>query len=775
MLKNLYLLFCLLFLNILPGFGQSTAPLLTREPYLQVVTPTSIIIRWRTDQATTGKVWLGIAANQLTQTVSEAQPTTEHIVSLTGLQSATRYYYAVGQQDTRLTTGNDYTFKTALPTGDRRPFRIWALGDFGCGTDNQFAAYDQYKKFTTDKPSDVWLWLGDNAYCCGYDEQFQQFVFNVYGSTLRNLPFYPVPGNHDYANNADVRDLPYFQLFNFPQLAEAGGTASGTKLYYSYDYGNVHFVALDSYGIEAGLWRLADTTGTQVQWLKRDLAATRQPWKVVYFHHPPYSKGSHNSDTDPELIPLHEKLTQVLESYGVDLVLSGHSHLYERSYRLRGHTGPSTSLAPQQHFAENTTARYDGSPNSCPILTKGLGTVYIVAGSGGQMDQVVSPDYPHTAMAYSNTSVGGSVVMDVNDNRLDVQWLASDGLVRDRFTILKNTNRSQALALEYGDNAQLSASWPGEYRWSGGQNSRVISVTPLQTAIFTVTDPQNCLRDELTVNVLPKPRLVTAPPTTTTLCAGAIIPISFTAQNTSRADAWQYDVQLSDASGRFDQQLVIGNGPRNGLRATIPTNLPAGTGYRLRVMAKSVSFAEAVESATFTIRPLPTATVTGSSTILQGNSTPLTLAFTGDGPWNGSLTDGTSFSATTSPLTLVVQPRETTTFQVKSVVNSCGTGNGIGQALVMVQLALGVDEFDGGKLTLFPNPTLGQITVDVSLPQPQAVTLTVYDTQGRLIQTRLLKKASNHQALLTLPGVAGNYLIGIEAGGKRITRRVMRL
>lgn len=752
-----------------------TTPALTRVPYLQVVTPTSLIIRWRTDQPVVGKVWFGNVADQPTQSVSETQPTTEHIVSLTGLQPATRYFYAVGQENTRLASGSDYWFKTALPAGDRRPFRIWVLGDFGCGTDNQYATYEQYKKFTADKPSDVWLWLGDNAYCCGYDANFQQFVFNVYGTTFRNLPFYPVPGNHDYANNADVRDLPYFQIFNFPQQAEAGGVASGTKQYYSYDYGNVHFVALDSFGNEGGLWRLSDTTGTQVQWLKRDLAATQQPWKVVYFHHPPYSKGSHNSDVESELVLLREKLTSILERYGVDLVFSGHSHIYERSYRLRGLTSPANTLNPAQHIVEPTNARYDGTLNSCPILTKGQGTVYVVAGSGGQMDQAVSPDYPHTAMAYSITSVGGSVIMDVNDNRLDVQWLASDGQVRDQFTILKNTNQKQAVTLEYGESRQLSASWPGDYRWSTGQNARTITVSPVQTTTFSVADGQNCLRDDYVVNVLSKPVLMAGVPVSTSFCAGATVPLALTVQNTSRADSWYYEVQLSDANGRFDQPIVIARGLRSSLVSKLPVSLVSGTGYRVRVITTSVSFAETVESQPFAVRAAPVATVAGSASILQGTSTSITLAFTGDGPWSGNLTDGTSFSAASSPLTLQVQPRETTVYQVENVVNTCGAGIGAGQALITVIPVLGTEEFDGGKLTVFPNPTAGQISVELSLPQPAPITLNLYDSRGRLIQTKNLKKASSHHTTLTLPETAGEYLLGVEAGGKQISRRVVKL
>nr|WP_293836178.1 metallophosphoesterase [uncultured Arsenicibacter sp.] len=772
--KKLYITF-LLYLNGLLAMAQQPTAYLTRIPYLQVVTPTGITVRWRTDKAVTGQVWYGTNPDQMTAIASETQPTTEHIVSLTGLQPASTYFYAVGQPETKIAYGADYTFKTALPAGDRRPFRIWALGDFGCGTDNQYATYDQYKKVAAQNPANLWLWLGDNAYSAGYDEQFQQFVFNAYTKTLPNLPFWPVPGNHDYGNNADVRDLPYFNLFNFPQKGEAGGLASGSKQYYSFDYGNVHFVALDSYGYEAGLWRLADTTGTQVQWLKRDLAATKQPWKVVFFHHPPYSKGSHNSDTDPELIVIRENLTGILERYGVDLVLSGHSHLYERSYRLRGLKGPSTSFTKSTDLAEQTNGRYDGTPNSCPMLAKGEGTVYIVAGSGGQMDQAVAADYPHVAMAYSNTTVGGSVLIDMNDNRMDVKWLTSTGQIGDQFTILKNTNRTQRLSLEYGEQRELQASWPGEYRWQSGQTGRSITVSPTQPGSFAVTDPLNCLRDEFQLSVLPKPRLVPATPPATSVCVGTSFPVLITAENSTKADQWTYDIQLSDAAGRFDAPTVIGSGTRQSLRATIPAALPAGSGYRYRVVTKSVDFAESVESATFAVKGLSMASLSGNATIMQGSSTPLSITFTGDGPWKGVLSDGTAFSATTSPVTLTVQPQATTTYQIQRVENNCGAGMVSGQALVTVQVIMGAEELAGGTLAVYPNPTSGQVSVDLTLPSPQAATLTVLNTQGQVVQTKGFKASTAHHSQLQLPATAGTYLIRIEVNGKQVTRRVVKL
>lgn len=74
-------------------------------------------------------------------------------------------------------------------------------------------------------------------------------------------------------------------------------------------------------------------------WLRDDLTANTLQWVVVYFHHPPYSKGSHNSDASTELIDMRQNIIPLLEQHGVDLVMSGHSHSYERSFFIKNHLG----------------------------------------------------------------------------------------------------------------------------------------------------------------------------------------------------------------------------------------------------------------------------------------------------------------------------------------------------------------------------------------------------------------------------------------------------
>ncbi len=190
-----------------------------------------------------------------------------------------------------------------------------------------------------------------------------------------------------------------------PTQGQSGGVASNSEAYYSFDIGNIHFLSLDSYGKEdSATTRLYDTTGAQVQWIKQDLEAnTNKGWIVAYWHHPPYTMGSHNSDAEAELVEIRQKFIRILERYGVDLILCGHSHDYERSKLMMGHYGPEATFDSTTHNLSQSSGLYDGSANSCPYVKDSAGnyqgTVYVVSGSAGQLGGE-QPGYPHNALPF---------------------------------------------------------------------------------------------------------------------------------------------------------------------------------------------------------------------------------------------------------------------------------------------------------------------------------------------------------------------------------------
>jgi hypothetical protein len=361
----------------------ASSPTLTRGPYLQIGTPSSVVLRWRTSIATDSRVRYGASASSLDQTVSEPTPTTEHIVALTGLQPDTTYYYAVGSSTSDLAGADaDHFFITSPAPGSSRPTRVWVIGDAGTADANQAAVRNAYYTFNGSRYTDLWLMLGDNAYETGTDTEYQNAVFNMYPATLRQSPLWPTIGNHDTAESTNPSPtIPYYQMFTLPMNAEAGGVASGTEDYYSFDYGNIHFVCLDSMTSSRAL------SGPMLTWLQADLAANTKQWLIAFWHHPPYSKGSHNSDTETVLVEMRVNVLPILEAYGVDLVLSGHSHSYERSYLIDGHYGVSSTFTSAMQVNGG-----DGRPTgngAYSKLTLGPGAhegaVYAVAGSSGKI------------------------------------------------------------------------------------------------------------------------------------------------------------------------------------------------------------------------------------------------------------------------------------------------------------------------------------------------------------------------------------------------------
>ena len=273
------------------------AQTVTRGPYLQLGTSTSIVIRWRTSAATNSRVRYGASPTTLTNTVDVPAVTTEHIVTLAGLAPDTLYYYSIGSTTQFLAGGDSgHFFVTAPPPGVAQPMRIWVIGDSGdAGVPGQglkaAAVRNAYLNFTGTRHTDLWLMLGDNAYESGTDIEYQRAVFNMYPTLLRQSVVWPTLGNHDGVTaNSAAQTGPYYDIFTLPKNGEAGGVASGTEAYYSFDFGNIHFIVLDSFETSRA------PLSAMLTWLTNDLAATTQPWIIAYWHHPPYSKGSINSD-----------------------------------------------------------------------------------------------------------------------------------------------------------------------------------------------------------------------------------------------------------------------------------------------------------------------------------------------------------------------------------------------------------------------------------------------------------------------------------------------
>ncbi|MBI2818318.1 MAG: metallophosphoesterase [Acidobacteria bacterium] len=318
------------------------------NPFVQNVGESQATIVWATEEVATCTVGVSVngmpsgSAQGVVQKFLPADtglqlPYYQHKALLTGLEPGTEYSYEVIVDGQRRAVGDGLRFRTA---GSGR-FSFLAFGDSGWGGLEQRTLAELMLR---ENPSFI-LHLGDLAYMQGTFQEFQSRYFAVYQDVMQRVPFFPCLGNHEYMTQ---NGFPHVALHDVPVPEDIPHEDRGR--YYSFDWGNVHFVALDS---NAPLVQAVQESGPMLQWLENDLRNTQKFWKIVYFHHPPYASGPNQGDGLSELVRHH--VVPILERYHVSLVLSGHEHSYQRSYALAGQE----------------------------IVPDGEGTVYVTSGGGG--------------------------------------------------------------------------------------------------------------------------------------------------------------------------------------------------------------------------------------------------------------------------------------------------------------------------------------------------------------------------------------------------------
>jgi hypothetical protein len=306
---------------------------------------------------------------------------------------------------------------------------------------------DAYYSYIGNNITDGVILTGDNADSKGTDDQFQNSLFNVYNDKIKNSILWSTIGNIDglYVNNTSAPIGAYYDVFTFPTAGESGGIASGTEKYYSFDYGNIHFMILNSFEEDRSVG------ATMYNWALNDIQNTTQQWVVAVWHHPPYSKGFHTSEgldwlgapAEIELIEMRENIVPMLEANGVDLVIAGHSEVYERSYFINGHYGLSASFDFSTH-AVGPTGDGNGKPSGVLAAdgayskttigdNAGIGTVYSVNATASRD---ANCECDHNAMYYSVKQYGTGI-LEVEGNNLSMKFLNRFGVIEDQFTIHK--------------------------------------------------------------------------------------------------------------------------------------------------------------------------------------------------------------------------------------------------------------------------------------------------------------------------------------------------
>jgi predicted MPP superfamily phosphohydrolase len=303
-----------------------------RFPYVQNVGSYRATIIWATLENRPGAVrftadgvdYQVTAARSRTFRPAETSlvaPYTQHQANLIGLRPNTEYSYKALVGGIPVVEAAEQRFRTAGPG----PFNFLVLGDSGVGDSGLGNAEHQTliaRLMLAEQPAMV-VHVGDLVYGQGSYELFGRNHFNYYYALMASVPFFPTLGNHEYlVPNA----APYMAVHSVP--TDNVPVAERSR-YYSYDWGNVHFVSLDSNIVE----QAANGASTMLKWLSNDLRSTRQFWRVVYFHHPPYAGGANQNDPICGLVRQH--VIPILDANGVQVVFSGHEHSYQRSHPIR--------------------------------------------------------------------------------------------------------------------------------------------------------------------------------------------------------------------------------------------------------------------------------------------------------------------------------------------------------------------------------------------------------------------------------------------------------
>jgi len=296
----------------------------TRGPFLQNATSNSSQIVWKTIVPADTVVEYG-APFGTNHVFADTNLVILHVATLTNLSPATEYFYrAQSSAGTNTARADAATFHTLKLEG---PLSFLVVGDTGWGS----AGQHQIASAMARAGADLVVVVGDVIYPAFTLEELDTKCLSVYHDQLRTTPFFFLLGNHDrYASQTAFLDAFYLPT----------NSATGTELFYSFDHGDAHLVMLNT---DVGSTGGADYSpgSPQYQWLEADLAATRKPWKFLFFHNTIRSSGPHQYDDYNfngiyDRIELQKTIGKLAAQYGVQVTFNGHDHDYEKLNPVNG-------------------------------------------------------------------------------------------------------------------------------------------------------------------------------------------------------------------------------------------------------------------------------------------------------------------------------------------------------------------------------------------------------------------------------------------------------
>ncbi len=366
-------------------------PVLVLGPMVQQVTQDGFALFWRVHPEQPSQV--SLRSSGTTQPAGDPlvspQSAGGNIATFSGLLPGHTYDYEISCRGRTLA---GHTVRTA--PAHARGFRFLAFGDSGTGGWWQNRLADGMAGWRPD----LILHTGDLIYPHGRIEDNHRKFFQPYAGLLAEIPVYVSLGNHEYKlPGADPPDQP----FVFPPNGPKG---QPPEHHFWFDYAGARFVAIDSNNDEAFFREVV------APWLDEVLGSAGERWKIVFFHEPVYTHGKY-----PPAAKLLNTIVPVMDRRGVELVLCGHNHMYERTRPLRG-----------------------GG-----IVPDGQGTVYITTGAGGANLAEARLPMPETIAAW-NDRQHSFTVADVAADRIVLRQMGVWGGLLDECHVLRNGNAQPA-------------------------------------------------------------------------------------------------------------------------------------------------------------------------------------------------------------------------------------------------------------------------------------------------------------------------------------------
>ncbi|MEL7124540.1 MAG: metallophosphoesterase family protein [Bacteroidota bacterium] len=386
---------------------------LLRKPYLQSAIADSITILWRTNVGTTSEVAYKLKEAKKWNykkgvTRSTNTGSIENEVTLTGLEPNSNYEYQVFTDESQLLKEEILYFPSPVSKQDST-FSFFAVGDIGEAIEDE-GTPDQLGRALINFVDSLrfGLLLGDIVYPDGRSEIYDTNLFQHFEKVFPYVPVFTILGNHDWGEEPDEN---YVKEWKLP----------GNEHYYSFDYGNIHFIGLDTK--QGELYEY----DKQVAWLRDDLSniSKDMEWTIVFLHH---NGKSCTYKNDYEGVV---SLYPIFEEFDVDLVLNGHAHTYER---LNPMNGNGEVLITKKDTSTNSYVQTEGFTS----ITVGSGG--ILRGLGNDPDPFTpNPEacrYPDLVAAYTHDWV--FLKLDIDGNQLTGTAMTTEDLtIVDRFIIQK--------------------------------------------------------------------------------------------------------------------------------------------------------------------------------------------------------------------------------------------------------------------------------------------------------------------------------------------------